>query len=110
LKRSRGLDVWALFLGIINVWLVAVVISAACDQGAVAWLSAAFGIFVSFRRVLLPSTLRLDPEPVDAGVVRDRFKRALIWQLALGMLLAAYISLNPVLLESMSFSQTFGLV
>jgi len=238
LKGLGGLDVWALFLGIITVWLVAVVISAAWDQGAVAWLSAAFGIFVAFLglqglavlwgvrrngrmtfrrvtlwllgiclifaiaviptaylgdselvvegvalftpvgvasavlivwtvflvlavlmlaaacgaiwilekilmatvprflmdikelsftrrdglldraeawavafpRVLLPSTLRLDPEPVDAGAVRGRFKRALIWQLALGMLLAVYISLNPVLLESMSFSQTFGLV
>jgi hypothetical protein len=47
---------------------------------------------------------------MDDRAARDRFVHAMMWQLVLGMLLAVYISLNPVLLQTMSFSQTFGLV
>jgi len=65
---------------------------------------------VAFPRVLDPSTLRLDPQPIDDRAAKDRFVQAMLWQLVLGMILAVYISLNPVLLQTMTFSQTFGLV
>ncbi len=65
---------------------------------------------VAFPRVLDPSTLRLEPQPLDDKGAKDRFVQAMVWQLVLGMLLAVYISLNPVLLQTMTFSQTFGLV
>jgi len=238
LSRIDRLDLWAVFLGAFTLWLLQVVISAAWSEGAVAWMSAAFGIVVAFlflhgvavlhrvrkrgrvpfRRVVLwllaltllfslvimpgiylgdaelvldgvdlftplgaltsllviwivffvlalgmlaaacsamwflakvlrwsvpgflhnlrtasftrkagliamaegwtvalpraldPKTLRLDPQPLDGDAVRTRFVQAMVWQLVLGMLLAVYISLNPMLLQSMSFSQTFSLV
>lgn len=65
---------------------------------------------VAFPRVLRPSSLRLEPQPMDNDAVKGRFIQALLWQLALGLLIAVYISLNPVLLQTMSFSQTFSLV
>ncbi len=65
---------------------------------------------VALPRVLDPATLRLRPQPLEGKTVKTRFVQALVWQLVLGMLLAVYISLNPVLLQSMSFSQTFSLV
>ncbi len=65
---------------------------------------------VGFPRVLEPSSLRLDLGPMDDAAAKRRFGQALQWQLALGLLLAVYISLNPFLLQSMSFAQTFTLV
>lgn len=65
---------------------------------------------VAFPRVLDPATLRLEPQPLSDRAAVGRFVQAMTWQLVLGMLLAVYISLNPVLLQSMSFSQTFSLV
>jgi len=74
------------------------------------WLARAEAWAVAFPRVLLPGTLRLEPQPLDPKAANGRLRRALLWQMVLGMLLAVYISLNPVLLQSMSFSQTFSLV
>jgi len=73
-------------------------------------VAMAEGWTVALPRVLDPATLRLEPQPLDGKAAKTRFVQAMVWQLVLGMLLAVYISLNPVLLQSMSFSQTFSLV
>lgn len=73
-------------------------------------LAMAGGWTVALPKALDPTTLRLDPQPLDGKAAKTRFIQAMVWQLVLGMLLAVYISLNPVLLQSMSFSQTFSLV
>ena len=38
-----------------------------------------------------------------------RFLQAVFWQLVIGLLIVIYVSLNPLLLQAMSFSQTFFL-
>jgi hypothetical protein len=65
---------------------------------------------VDFPNVLRPSSLRLEPVPLDDGSEKRRFLQAVFWQLVLGMLLTIYISLNPLILQSISFSQTLVLV
>ena len=65
---------------------------------------------LSLPNVLEPSSLRLEVQTLDARGSRGRFFQNLKWQVAFGLLLAIYISLNPTLLSTMSFAQTYALV
>lgn len=58
--------------------------------------------------VLDPGSLELDLRSRERSL--RRWYESVLWQMALGLLLAVYISLNPVLLQSMDYSQTFGLL
>jgi hypothetical protein len=58
--------------------------------------------------VLDPGSLELDLRSKERSL--RRWYESVLWQMALGLLLAVYISLNPVLLQSMDYSQTFGLL
>ncbi len=50
------------------------------------WLAMAEAWAVAFPRVLLPGTLRLEPQPLDPKGRQGRLRRALLWQMVLGML------------------------
>lgn len=76
-------------------------------DGFLKWLEA---WWISFPSMLEPSSLRLDIQPLDARGARARFFQALQWQMAFGLLVAVYVSLNPFLLSSLSFSETYTLV
>lgn len=58
--------------------------------------------------VLDPGSLELDLRSKERSL--RRWYESVLWQMALGLLLAVYISLNPVLLQSMDYTQTFGLL
>jgi len=63
-----------------------------------------------FPNVLDPSSLKLELQPLDGKGSRDRFFQVLPWQMAFGLLVAVYVSLNPMLLSAMRFDQAYALV
>ncbi len=65
---------------------------------------------LSMPRVLEPSTLRLDLQPLEERMSRKRLLEAVGWQMILGMVLGIYVSLNPALLSILPFAQTYALV
>ncbi|OPY34253.1 MAG: hypothetical protein A4E32_00525 [Methanomassiliicoccales archaeon PtaU1.Bin124] len=65
---------------------------------------------ISFPNMLEPSSLRLDPQEQSGKEKVGLFFQTITWQLVLGMLLAIYISLNPMLLSAMDFKETINLI
>jgi hypothetical protein len=64
---------------------------------------------VDIPKVLDTSTVRLDPKGAYVPE-RRRWLHAMAWQMVLGLLLAVYVSLNPMLLETMTFADTFTVI
>ena len=99
-----------LFCGVVSFLLPRFLarVKGANFDGSDSWGTRAACWLVDIPWVLDPSTLRLDL-PREGGILR-RWYESVVWQMAFGLLLAVYISLNPVLLQSMDFAQTFGLL
>jgi len=74
------------------------------------WYSRVEAWALSIPSVLDPSSLHLETQPLDADGARQRFFQAIQWQIALGLVVAVYISLNPLLLSTLSFAETYALV
>jgi hypothetical protein len=75
-----------------------------------AWYKSLEIRLVDFPRVLDPSTIRLETQPLDNAAARRRFLQEVLWQMALGVLLVTYIGLNSLILENISFGQIFILI
>ncbi|MDD1747659.1 MAG: hypothetical protein LUQ16_07850 [Methanomassiliicoccales archaeon] len=56
------------------------------------------------------SKLKVEAEPPNARFPRDRFFRAVFWEIFLGTIMAIYVSLNPLLLESLDIVQVFSVL
>jgi len=65
---------------------------------------------VDLPPVLDPGTLTYDATASRKKRTRTRWLAVMAWQLVLGLLVAVYISLNPVLLDQMDYAELFGLV
>lgn len=79
-------------------------------DGSDPWYGRVYAWAFSVPYVLEPSSLQLEVSPLDALGARGRFFHALRWQVALGLLISVYVSLNPMLLSTMSFAETYALV
>jgi hypothetical protein len=56
------------------------------------------------------SKLKVEAEPPKVKFPWNRFYHAIFWQIFLGTILAIYVSLNPILLESMDIVQVFSVL
>jgi len=56
------------------------------------------------------SQLKVEAEPPKTRFPWDRFYRAIFWEIFLGTIMAIYVSLNPMLLESLDVVQIFSVL
>lgn len=56
------------------------------------------------------SRLKVEAEPQKTSFPRERFFRAIFWEIFLGTIMAIYVSLNPLLLESLDVVQVFSVL
>jgi hypothetical protein len=56
------------------------------------------------------SQLKVEAEPPKTSFPRERFFRAIFWEMFLGTIMAIYVSLNPLLLESLDIVQVFSVL
>jgi len=76
-------------------------------DGPVRWF---YAWIVSVPFVLDPSSLRFETQAMSAKGARGRYFEAMKWQMAFGMLVAVYFTLNPLVLSSLKFDEIFRLV
>lgn len=65
---------------------------------------------IDVPNMLDPSQLMVEAEPMKRELPRERFFRAVMWKIFLGTILAIYVSLNPLLLESLGIVQVFSVL
>ncbi|MDD1747503.1 MAG: hypothetical protein LUQ16_07055 [Methanomassiliicoccales archaeon] len=56
------------------------------------------------------SQLKVEVEPYNVKFPWDRFFHAVFWEIFLGTIMAIYVSLNPLLLESLELVQVFSVL
>lgn len=56
------------------------------------------------------SKLKVEAEPPNTRFPWDRFYHAIFWEIFLGTIMAIYVSLNPLLLESLDVVQVFSVL
>ena len=66
--------------------------------------------FLMVPKVIDPSQLRLDVQPLQVRRSRRRLFRSVAWQIAIGTVIGMYVSLNPTILTILPFAQTYELI
>ena len=122
--------VWLIILGVAllwfvgflgSIWLLTRVVQLFLPQylldvksvrfdGKDGWKKRAECWIISFPNMLEPASLRLDNSDRNERTAMSLFKETVAWQLMLGLLLAIYVSFNPMLLSAMSFTEAIKLI
>ncbi|MFP4545633.1 MAG: hypothetical protein ACLFPN_02135 [Methanomassiliicoccales archaeon] len=80
------------------------------EQGERDWGDLVISWIFSIPPYLDPSTLTVEEVRVSATFPRGRFLRAVGWEFFFALLLASFISLNPLLMELLDLDQLFVLL